>query len=157
MIELFCRASEGIQITPGAHLAPISFDEVVASLSAILLNDEYYRFVMDGQTKVDGLPWIGAEQLIPLKGHAWLDLTARRAAGEEVDARNIRKHGNDVIRLVHLLSPDVQLRLAPKIADDLETFLTRLVADGTYYSRQVHVELPLAQIVERLRRAYQRR
>lgn len=157
MIELFCRAPEGIQIAPGAHLAPISFDEVVASLSAILLDDEYYKFVMDGRRKVDGLPWIGAEQLIPLKGHAWLDLTARRAAGEEVDARNIRKHGNDVIRLMQLLSPDVQLRLAPKIADDLETFLTRLVSDGTYDPRQVHVELPLAQIVERLRRAYQRR
>ena len=157
MIELFCRAPEGIQIAPGAHLAPISFDEVVASLSAILLDDEYYRFVMDGRRKVDGLPWIGAEQLIPLKGHAWLDLTARRAAGEVVDARNIRKHGNDVIRLMQLLSPDVQLRLAPKIADDLETFLTRLVSDGTYDPRQVHVELPLAQIVERLRRAYQRR
>jgi hypothetical protein len=130
---------------------------VVASLSAILLDDEYYRFVMDGRRKVDGLPWIGAEQLIPLKGHAWLDLTARRAAGEVVDARNIRKHGNDVIRLMQLLSPDVQLRLAPKIADDLETFLTRLVSDGTYDPRQVHVEVPLAQIVERLRRAYQRR
>lgn len=110
---------------------------------------------MDGRRKVDGLPWIGAEQLIPLKGHAWLDLTARRAAGGEVDARNIRKHGNDVIRLMQLLSPDVQLRLAPKIADDLETFLTHLVSDGTYDPRQVHVELPLAQIVERLRRAYQ--
>jgi hypothetical protein len=40
MIELFCRAPEGIRIAPGAHLAPISFDKVVASLSAILLDNE---------------------------------------------------------------------------------------------------------------------
>ncbi len=155
-IELFCRAPEGIQIAAGVHLTPIPFDEVVASLSAILLDDEYYRFIMDGRRTVDGLPWIGAEQLIPLKGHAWLDLSARRAAGEEMDAKNIRKHGNDVIRLMQLLTPDVQLRIAPKIADDLETFLTRLMADGTYDPRQIHVELPLAEVVERLRRAYRR-
>ncbi len=97
-----------------------------------------------------------AEQLIPPKGYAWLDLSARRAAGEEIDAKNIRKHGNDVIRLMQLLTPDVQLRIAPKIADDLETFLTRLMADGTYDPRQIHVELPLAEVVERLRRAYRR-
>jgi hypothetical protein len=157
MIELPCRAPERIHIAPGAHPAPTSFDKVVASLSAILLDNEYYRFAIDGRRNVDGLPWIGAEQLIPLKGHAWLDLTARRAAGEEVDARNVRKHGNDVIRLMQLLAPDAQHPVAPKIADDLETFLTRLVDDGTYDPRQVHVDLPLAEVVERLRRAYQRR
>jgi hypothetical protein len=156
MIELFCRAPEGIRIAPGAHLAPISVDEMVASLSAILLDNEYYKFIMDGRRNVDGLPWIGAEQLIPLKGHAWLDLTARRAAGEEVDARNIRKHGNDVIRLMQLLAPDVHLGIAPRIADDLETFLARLMADGTYDPSKIGVELPLAEVVDRLRRAYRR-
>jgi len=156
MIELFCRAPEGIRIAPGAHLAPISFDEVVASLSAILLDDDYYRFIMDGRRNVDGLPWIGAEQLIPLKAHAWLDLTTRKAVGEEVDTRNIRKHGNDVIRLMQLLAPDMHLRIAPRIADDLDTFLTGLMADGTYDPSKIDVELPLAEVVDRLRRAYRR-
>jgi len=156
MIELFCRAPEGIQIAPGARLAPIAFDEVVASLSAILLDDEYYRFIMDGRRNVDGLPWTGAEQLIPLKGHAWLDLTARKAAGEEVDTRNIRKHGYDVIRLTQLLAPDVQVRITPRIADHLESFLTRLVADGTYDPRQIQIELTLGEVVDRLRPAYRR-
>jgi hypothetical protein len=156
MIELFCRAPEGIRIAPGTHLAPISFDEMVASLSTILLDNEYYKFIIDGRRNVDGLPWIGAEQLIPLKGHAWLDLTARRAGGEEVDARNIRKHGNDVIRLMQLLAPDVHLGIAPRIADDLDTFLARLMADGTYDPSKIGVELPLAEVVDRLRRAYRR-
>jgi hypothetical protein len=156
MIELFCRAPEGIQIAPGAHLAPISFAEVVASLSAILLDNEYYGFIMNGRRNVDGLPWIGAEQLIPLKGHAWLDLVARRAAGEEVDTRNIRKHGNDVIRLAQLLAPDVHVPVAPRIANDLDRFLTDLAHDGTYDPRQIEVDLPLAEILDRLRRTYRR-
>ena len=156
MIELFCRAPEGIQIAPCAHLAPISFAEVVASLSAILLDNEYYGFIMNGRRNVDGLPWIGAEQLIPLKGHAWLDLVARRAAGEEVDTRNIRKHGNDVIRLAQLLAPDVHVPVAPRIANDLDRFLTDLAHDGTYDPRQIEVDLPLAEILDRLRRTYRR-
>jgi hypothetical protein len=156
MIELFCRAPEGIQIAPGAHLAPISFAEVVASLSAIHLDNEYYGFIMNGRRNVDGLPWIGAEQLIPLKGHAWLDLVARRAAGEEVDTRNIRKHGNDVIRLAQLLAPDVHVPVAPRIANDLDRFLTDLAHDGTYDPRQIEVDLPLAEILDRLRRTYRR-
>lgn len=154
MIELFCRAPEGIQLAPRAHLAPISFYEVVASLSAILLDDEYYRFIIEGRRNVNGLPWIGAEQLIPLKAHAWLDLTARRSAGEEVDTRNIRKHANDVIRLMQLLTADARVSVATKIADDLETFLNRLVADGTYDPRQSEIGLPLDEVVDRLRRAY---
>lgn len=100
--------------------------------------------------------WIGAAQLIPLKGRAWLDLTARRAVGEEVDARNTRKHGNDVIRLMQLLVPDVHLGVAPKIADDLDAFLNRLLADGTYDPRKIDIEVPLAEVVDRLRRAYVR-
>ena len=111
---------------------------------------------MNGRRNVDGLPWIGAEQLIPLKGHAWLDLVARRAAGEEVDTRNIRKHGNDVIRLAQLLAPDVHVLIAPRIAADLDRFLTNLAQDGTYDPRQIEVDVPLGEILDRLRRAYSR-
>jgi hypothetical protein len=41
MLELFCRALQGIHLAEGAHLTPIPFQEAVASLSAILLDDEY--------------------------------------------------------------------------------------------------------------------
>jgi hypothetical protein len=41
------------------------------------------------------------------------DLSARKSAGEEIDARKIRKHANDVIRLAQLLAPDVGLLLFP--------------------------------------------
>src|SRR5690606_27098948 len=36
MLELFCRAPEGIKLAEGSHLTPIPVDEAVASLSAIL-------------------------------------------------------------------------------------------------------------------------
>jgi hypothetical protein len=157
MIELFCRAPEGIEFAAGAHLTPIPFDEAVASLSAILVDNEYYAFILDGHRTVDGLPWIGAEHLIPLKAHAWLHLSARKAAGEEIDVRNIRKHANDVIRLAQLLAPEVRAPVGPRIADDLNRFLVALTADGTYDPRQLDIRLSITEVAERVGRAYERR
>lgn len=45
-----------------------------------------------------------APYLIPFKAKAWIDLSDRKAAGEHVDGRNIRKHKNDVFRLTELLN-----------------------------------------------------
>jgi len=155
MLELFCRAPQGIQLAAAAHLTPIPFDEAIASLSAILLDEEYYAFILNGRQSVAGLPWIGAEQLIPLKARAWLDLSARKAAGEAVDSKDIRKHANDIIRLAQLLAPDMQISLAEPIASDFDRFVAGLIADGTYDSRQLQIDLPLAEVADRLRRAYQ--
>ncbi|MHB1791839.1 MAG: nucleotidyl transferase AbiEii/AbiGii toxin family protein [Acidiferrobacteraceae bacterium] len=99
MLELFCRTPDGIKRAEGSHLTPIPLDEAVASLSAILLDDDYYAFIMAGRRESNGLPWVGEDRLIPLKASAWLDLNARQARGEPVDTKNIRKHANDVIRL----------------------------------------------------------
>ena len=58
----------------------------VASLSAILLDDAYYEFILAGRRELDGLPWVGEDRLIPLKASAWLDLGERQAKGENVIA-----------------------------------------------------------------------
>ena len=81
MLELFCRAPEGIYPAEGAHLTPIPIDDAIASLSAILVDDEYYEFIRAGRKEVDGLPMVGEDRLIPLKARAWLDLTERHARG----------------------------------------------------------------------------
>jgi hypothetical protein len=123
MLELFCRAPEGIRLAAGSRLTPVPLDDAVASLSAILLDDTYYEFILAGRRQVDGLPWVGEDRLIPLKASAWLDLGERQARGEPVDSKNIRKHANDVLRLSQLLTPGVVIALAPRIAQDLRRFL----------------------------------
>jgi hypothetical protein len=71
-----------------------------------------------------------------------------------VDSRDIRKHGNDVIRLSVLLAPDTQVLLVERIAQDFGKFLADLVTDGTHDPKDFKVDLPLADVVDRLRRAY---
>lgn len=61
----------------------------ISSLSAILLDDDYYEFLKQGKVTVDGVTVLDAAYLIPFKAKAWMDLTDRKAAGEHVDSKNI--------------------------------------------------------------------
>ena len=69
-----------------------------------------------------GLPF-RATALIPLKAHAWLNLTKRRASGAEVDSRIIAKHKNDLFRLAATLPGKAGPEIAQTIKDDLILFL----------------------------------
>ena len=44
MIELFSRTPEGLELAEGSHLTPLPIEEAAASLSAILLDENYYAF-----------------------------------------------------------------------------------------------------------------
>ena len=154
MLELFCRAPDRITLAPGAHLTPIPVDEAVASLSAILLDNDYYDFVISGRREVDGLPWVGEDRLIPLKAAAWLDLKERAARGEPVDARDIRKHANDVLRLSQLLAPETRIQAAGKIVAVLRQFLDGILADGDINPGALGLKGTLANLAERIWTAY---
>lgn len=77
MIELFTRKLENIDLKYSHNLTPLSFEEEISSLSAILLNDDYYEFMKTGIRVVDGLSILDATHLIPFKIKAWLDLKKR--------------------------------------------------------------------------------
>lgn len=155
MLELFCRKPDGIQLAGAGQLTPIPFEDVVSSLSAILLDDDYYALIIAGRRTIHGLPWIGAEELVPLKARAWLDLRTRKAEGQRVDEKDIRKHANDVLRLSQLFAPDIRVRLSPTIAQDLNRFLERIMADGIHEPKSVGIDLKLEEVVDRIRGAYE--
>jgi hypothetical protein len=123
MIELFSRRIEGIILPPDAVLTPMPLSDDISSLSAILLDDEYYEFLLSGVVNVDGVPVLDAAHLIPFKAKAWLDLTERKANGVQVDSKDIRKHKNDILRLSELLLPDEVLLLPSTIMKDMQAFL----------------------------------
>jgi len=155
MLELFCRAPDGIKLAEGSHLTPIPIDEAAASLSAILLDDAYYEFILEGRREVDGLPWVGEDRLIPLKAIAWLDLGDRKAKGEKVDSRDIRKHAIDVLRLSQLLAPEVRIPVVAKISEDLNRFLDGIQADQSIDPKSIKINNSVAEIVERIAQSYQ--
>jgi hypothetical protein len=154
MIELFARKPELIKLPDDAQLTPIAVEDDVVSLSAILLNDAYYEALQAAKRKVDGITVIDETLLIPFKAHAFLDLTARVKAGEKIDSKNIKKHRNDVFRLVQLLSKDAPVKISDAIRDDLQRFLDTDDADGGGDLKALGVTLTRDEARALLRSAY---
>jgi len=123
MIELFSRSPEGLDLVDAQEIVPIPVGEQPHSLSAILLDDAYYALIQSHQQISDGLRFVTATALIPLKANAWLDLTARLQSGEAIDSRDIHKHRNDVFRLAATLPDDPASPLADSVLADLARFL----------------------------------
>lgn len=126
MIEIFSRKPEFISLDENARLSPLPIDDEISSLSAILLNEAYYDLLKEGQVIIDGIPVLSAVCMIPFKARAWLDLTKRKANGEIVDSKNIRKHKNDVFRLTQLIAADTAQELDREVAKDMKEFLSAM-------------------------------
>ncbi len=123
MLELFSRVPDISILGEDSQLTPIPIGEDVSSLSAILMDENYYDFIHQHKREIGGVSIVGEECLIPLKARAWLDLTKRKKNGEHVDSRDIRKHRTDVLRLYQILPPDLEIELARPIQDDVREFL----------------------------------
>jgi hypothetical protein len=129
MLELFSRAPDGINPPSDVHLVPIPTDDEVYSLSAILLDTDYYGFLHQHKTIIDGVSVLAATGLIPLKAKAWLDLSERKAKGEQIDSKNIKKHRSDILNLARLLTQETRVAVAESIKTDLSQFLTELAKE----------------------------
>ena len=126
MIEIFSRNPDFIILEEDAILTPLPIDDEVSSLSAILLNEPYYELLKTGQMLVDDVPVLKPTCIIPFKAKAWLDLNERKANGEHVDSKNIKKHKNDVFRIAQLLSAESRQKLGPEVAKDMAAFLSAM-------------------------------
>ena len=123
MLELFARQADDLVIAEDQEIVPIPPGEDASSLSAILMDPDYCRVVMEYREVVGGLPLLSPAGLIALKARAWLDLAARRERGEQVKMEDIKKHRNDVFRLSLLLAADARFAVPQRVQDDLGRFL----------------------------------
>lgn len=154
MLELFSRIPDGLILSEDAHLTPLPMDEEVQSLSAILLDEDYYAFVMEGASAKGGISWVGADRLIPLKASAWLDMNERLLQGETIDSKNVRKHLVDVLRLSQLLSPTLRIDLPRLVEEDLQRFLEQIQLQKVDIKNMGLGATSLPTIADRIRVAY---
>ena len=123
MLELFSRTPLEFDIPESSHLTPIPVDQEIDSLSAILLDTDYYECIQQGRQMIDGIPVLGVEYILPFKAKAWLENTKRKQEGGKVDSRDIRKHRNDVFRLFPLLVPGQRVEISEAIRQDMSQFI----------------------------------
>jgi len=122
-LELFSRKPDLLKLAPGTYLAPIPTPETYSNLSAILLDDDYYNFILGNSQVIDDLHLATIEALLCFKVKAFLELRALKANGVAVDDRDIRKHKNDVVRLSHLLREDSRVKIPESIKNDMRSFI----------------------------------
>ena len=130
ILELFSRIPDDFDLSGAPEIIPIPGDDDASSLSAILMDDAYYRIVRDNVLEDDGLPMLKPEGLILLKARAWLDLTERKGHGGKVDSTDIKKHRTDVFRLSQLLTPSEPVSVPGSVHTDLQRFLDRFPEDS---------------------------
>ena len=123
MLELFSRHPEILQPVEDLHITDIPTGEEVSSLSAILLEDDYYQFTLDNSDTVDGVRMANDIGLIALKTRAFLNNRQRKAEGQDVHEVDISKHRNDVIRLTATVGGSKARQVPEVIRNDIATFI----------------------------------
>ncbi len=122
-VELFSRTPDTIDLKEGAHLTPIPVDDDLSSLSAILMDDNYYNFMIEHSIDEDGLHRANTEALICLKAKAYLEIADRIAKGGTEDKKHLKKHKADVFRMAVMMNEGEVYELPDPIKEQLRTFM----------------------------------
>lgn len=132
-IELLSRRADcmvGIERCIG----PVPVDDASYSLSAIMLDDDYYGLLASGEavTNKYGMPTLKHEYLPLFKMKAYNDLRDRRERGEGVRRDEINKHRRDIFKLCALPLPPAPAALPLAIIKEAERFLREVECPSGY-------------------------
>lgn len=153
-LELFSRLPDTLEYDGAGHLTPLPMNDEVSSLSAILLDDDYYTFLQAGKKIIDGVQIAGAEHLVPLKARAWLDMSERKSAENKGDTKDINKHKKDVFQLFTIVDPDFAGLVLDQVKSDLAVFLDRMKGEAVDLKALGLGSQTLESIDAELRRIY---
>lgn len=151
-LELFSRMP-GYHLEAPAEIIPIHIDDQVSSLSAILLDDEYYNFMRQGRKQERGVTVLGPEYLIPFKMYAWLNLTQQKTQGRHVNEKDLRKHKLDVFRLLQIIPASSRINVSEGIRQHIAQFLTAMEQEEIALN-QIQIPIRKGDALEILRNIY---
>lgn len=153
MVELFSKAPSFIKEPEGLTIVPLPAGDEVSSLSAILLNEDYYAYMKSGRKTINGVTVLDEVHLVPFKAKAFLDLSKRKANGEKIDSNDIKKHKKDVFRLAQLFTPNTSSVLPESIRNDMAEFCEKIQVEGVPL-KQMGIPLTLEEGIELIRHIY---
>ena len=142
-----------IEEPEGLAVVPLPAGDEVSSLSAILLDDDYYSYMKSGRKTIGGITVLDEVHLVPFKAKAFLDLSKRKADGERVDSSDIKKHKKDVFRLAQLFTPSTSSELPNSVRNDMAEFCKEVRVEGVPL-KQMGIPLTLEEGIELLQRVY---
>jgi len=157
-VELFSKIPDVLDIPEHSRYTPIPIDEDITSLSAILMNEDYYQLTINGSILKDGARIAKLETLICLKARAYNDLKAAKDSGENIDSRKIKKHKTDIFRLAVMLTRNDQFELPVSIKGELQEFVNKVkddLPDEAILKAMGLSNIPIQSVLEQIRKSFQ--
>jgi len=118
-IELFAAEEYGIELDEGQRIIPIDPEEGLYSLSAIMLDTEYFDMIKHNIEEIDGIPYSNTLATMLLKMSAVYDLYHR-------SDDKWKKHRRDILKLALLLTGEEQVILIGRMIADVDFFKLEL-------------------------------
>jgi len=128
MIETFSRPELKVPLKIDNQKTPVP-EGYDPSLSALLLDKDYYEILKEGTIKKDGLTILDVPYLIYFKAKAHLDITNKVKNGERVNHADKQKHFNDICQLTFLITDEMKKRLYEQnipgtVKNDMKDFIS---------------------------------
>ncbi len=128
MIELLSRHPDVLGEPKGVVIEPLPTAENVSSLSAIIMDDDFYHFTIEHSCLTNGIRHADSTALIALKARAYLNLMADKYAGKHVNSKDIKKHRSDVLKNVVIME-DTSIEAPQSITTCVKDFVTSIRDD----------------------------
>lgn len=128
MIELLSRHPDILGEPSNLVIEPLPKDGDVSSLSAIIMDDDFYHFTIKHSKLTDGVRHADSAALVCLKTRAYLNLLQDKAEGKHVNSKDIKKHRSDVLKNVVIIT-DESISAPMAIVDCVKDFVSSIRAD----------------------------
>lgn len=151
-IELFASNENSLELEDEQRIIPIDPEEGLYSLSAIMLDPEYFKMIKSNVDKNHRAPCTNTQATIMLKMSAFYDLKNR-------DDKKWKKHRRDILKLALLLTGDEQIKLVGRMVQDFDAFIEHLEQDvDKRMLKSIVDKLPVEkeQVIEILQKVFQK-
>ena len=106
MIELLSRHPDILGEPQGLLIEPLPVDADTSSLSAIIMDDDFYHFTINHSRLTDSIRHADPAALTALKARAYLNLLREKAEGRHVNSHDIKKHRSDVLKIAAIMEDE---------------------------------------------------
>lgn len=128
MIELLSRHPDILGEPKGLVIEPIPIEESIYSLSAIIMDDDFYHFTIEHSSLTERIRHADPAALVALKARAYLNLLQERKDGRQVNSKDIKKHRSDVLKNVAIMENET-ITAAPAIVSCIKDFVSSIRND----------------------------
>lgn len=127
-IELLSRPLESLGDPEGHHIEAVSVDDA-SYLSAIILEPDYYDYLVNHTEEKNGLRYASVDSIIVLKVLAYLNLREDKRNGRHVNDVDFKKHRRDVVMAVASLGLGDSFPVGENIRQSISRFIEAVNGD----------------------------